>query len=231
MSAQDPRAGDAVDAPPTIRLSRIHTPVTVLGPGTRFGIWVQGCSIGCAGCVSRDTWDGAGGTDWSIDAVTEAFAQACVDDAVTGVTISGGEPFDQPAALQALVAGLRRHARDHDRTIDILCYSGYSERWLERHRAAALDGIDALLWGPYVDGRPTDLVWRGSANQVLSPRSPLGHTRFDAYVDTARSRPELQVAVGESLWLIGIPRRDDLERVERSLADRGIELLDTSWSA
>ncbi len=40
----------------TIELNKAHWPVTVLGPGRRIGLWVQGCSIHCPGCVSQDTW-------------------------------------------------------------------------------------------------------------------------------------------------------------------------------
>ena len=40
----------------TIAISRIHYPVTTLGPGKRIGIWMQGCSIRCPGCISADTW-------------------------------------------------------------------------------------------------------------------------------------------------------------------------------
>src|SRR5437899_11617845 len=39
-----------------IAISRIHFPVTKLGPGRRIGIWVQGCSVRCPGCISVDTW-------------------------------------------------------------------------------------------------------------------------------------------------------------------------------
>lgn len=41
--------------PVNIYINNAHFPVTVLGPGA-LGIWTQGCSIGCKGCVSRDTW-------------------------------------------------------------------------------------------------------------------------------------------------------------------------------
>ena len=37
-------------------VNRVHFPVTALGPGRRLGVWVQGCSIGCAGCLAHDTW-------------------------------------------------------------------------------------------------------------------------------------------------------------------------------
>lgn len=43
-----------------IRLSRLHFPVTALGPGERLGIWFQGCSLGCQGCISPDTWPSTG---------------------------------------------------------------------------------------------------------------------------------------------------------------------------
>ena len=40
-----------------VAISRLHFPVTTLGPGRRLGIWFQGCSIQCRGCISIDTWD------------------------------------------------------------------------------------------------------------------------------------------------------------------------------
>ena len=37
-------------------ISRLAHPVTNLGHGVRAGIWTQGCTIGCPGCMARDTW-------------------------------------------------------------------------------------------------------------------------------------------------------------------------------
>lgn len=45
----------------TVRVARIMAPITVLGPGSRVGLWVQGCALACPGCASRDTWDPGGG--------------------------------------------------------------------------------------------------------------------------------------------------------------------------
>ena len=39
-----------------IYLNKAHYPVTTLGPGRRIGLWLQGCTLACPGCVSRDTW-------------------------------------------------------------------------------------------------------------------------------------------------------------------------------
>jgi organic radical activating enzyme len=76
-----------------LRVSRIHVPVTALGPGRRVGIWVQGCSIGCAGCMSQDTWDPAGGEPVPVSRILSWLAG--LPGTVTGLTVSGGEPFQQ----------------------------------------------------------------------------------------------------------------------------------------
>ena len=102
----------------TIRLSRLHHPVTTLGPGVRAGVWVQGCPIGCRGCMSTDTWEA--GPEHEID-TGEVLRWLDTLDRVDGVTISGGEPFEQPEAVRALVTEIARSRPD----ADILVYSGY----------------------------------------------------------------------------------------------------------
>ena len=79
-----------------LALSRIHFPVTMLGPGMRIGIWFQGCSIRCSGCISLDTWASERGIT-SVEAVFQTM-QPFLPHA-DGLTVSGGEPFDQPLAL------------------------------------------------------------------------------------------------------------------------------------
>ena len=84
-----------------LRISRLHYPVTVLGPGRRIGIWVQGCSIGCPGCLSQDTWSPDAAEPVSVARVIETCRRVSKDE-LDGVTISGGEPFDQPDGLRCL---------------------------------------------------------------------------------------------------------------------------------
>ena len=211
-----------------LQVSRIHFPVTALGPGRRVGIWVQGCSIGCTGCISQDTWDPAGGRSWSIDEVVMAVAGA-VAGGCCGVTISGGEPFEQSAALACFVGRLRSLSSGSGEPLDLLCYSGFSLKRLQRCHVDILAQLDAVITGPYVRTRPTDLVWRGSENQVLTPLSALGRKRYAAAVNGRTSRPVIQVSVDEGVWMVGIPRLDDLGRVEARLAAAGVRLNDVSW--
>ena len=122
-----------------IAISRIHFPVTRLGPGRRVGIWVQGCSIRCPGCISVDTWaQGRGRT--GVSEVLEAIAPWI--SIADGFTISGGEPFDQSEALTTLLAGIRKLS-----AADILVFTGHSLEAI---------GTQALL-----NGRSDRCTYRG----------------------------------------------------------------------
>ncbi len=211
-----------------LQLNKVHYPVTALGPGTRVGIWVQGCSIHCAGCVSRDTWAPDAARAIEIDELMQ-----WIDDLggspIDGVTISGGEPFDQPQALRALVEALAAWRHGRRDTVDLLCFSGYPLRRLRREHAGLLGTFDAVMAEPYRRQEPTDLIWRGSANQRLVPLTDLGHARYDRYVDHVPERPPFQVAVDDGVWYIGVPRAGDMERLLAATAAAGVHQGAASW--
>jgi anaerobic ribonucleoside-triphosphate reductase activating protein len=205
-----------------LRISRLHYPVTVLGPGRRVGVWVQGCSIGCVGCMSRDTWDPAGGEPVDTTALNDLILSARDDAELDGVTISGGEPFQQPEALAELLRKLRREWPP----ADVLVYSGYSLDRLRQRHGDLLADIDAVMTGPFLEAQRTNERWRGSSNQVLTVLNPLLDERY--FAETLA--PTLQVSVDETaVWITGIPRRGDLERIRAKLAGSGLLLEDVSW--
>lgn len=211
-------------------LNKAHFPVTVLGPGRRIGIWFQGCSIGCPGCLSRDTWDRDPNTEIEIGDLL-AWCRSHGSGAVDGVTISGGEPFEQPEALAALVAGLDEWRLEGGRPLDMLCYSGLPLSTLRRKHSDVLAQLDAIIPGPYRAGSEGPLLWRGSVNQTIEPLSRLGVERYGSTPETP-GQPHLQVAVDEeAIWYIGLPRRGDLDRLERALAEAGVEQQRPSWRA
>jgi len=144
-----------------------------------------------------------------------------------GITISGGEPFDQPEGLFTLLSELSEWRGDDD--IDLLAYSGYSlERLRSRHRQA-LQLLDAVIPGSYQRGKPTRRIWRGSANQEIVALSALARERYPDYYAYEPERPPIQVAVDESIWLIGVPREGDLLRLEQLVQVDGIEIVGPSW--
>lgn len=216
-------------SPLLLRLNKAHYPVTVLGHGRRVGIWFQGCSIHCKGCVSQDTWDPAGGGPIAV-ADLLAWCRAKAGEGLDGITLSGGEPFDQPQALGALLDGLRRWRQQAGLELDLLCYSGYPLKTLEARHPALLAKLDALIPEPYADGLAGGGIWRGSANQTLVPLSPLGQARYGARLHEMPAGKAMQVAVeGGRVWMIGIPGRGDMAALEALCAERGLNLDQVSW--
>lgn len=195
-----------------IRISRLHFPVTTLGPGRRIGIWFQGCSIRCPGCISMDTWAQAGG-ETTVDAVLAQLA-AWLPQA-DGFTVSGGEPFDQPEALLALLRGLRRLSAG-----DILVYSGHAAERLADTLADADGLIDALISDPFDLAAPQTQALRGSDNQRLHCLTPLGRQRFAALPAGAKALDVMFDDDG-SVWLAGIPSRGDFQRLRELLTGQG----------
>lgn len=213
-------------------LSRIHFPVTSLGPGRRVAIWFQGCSIGCPGCVSRDTWQKRDDTLVSVEFVIE-HCRRDFGDEVEGITISGGEPFDQAAALAALLDGLTRWRKDKNLAIDFLCFSGLPFARLRSDFPGILDSLDAIIPEPYVNGLPTSRVWRGSSNQPLIPLSELGRERYQSFIAAERGGKGAFQVVAQAghIWFVGIPGRGDMDRLAEAGRRRGIVQEDVSWRA
>ena len=217
-----------------LALNKAHFPVTVLGPGRRIGLWFQGCSIGCPGCVSQDTWATDAGRRVPLTAVLAWCRQVTRNEPFDGVTISGGEPFDQPDALKALLEGLQRWRRERHLNFDVLCYSGHPFSRLQRDHATLLTQLDALIPEPYVDKQPMTHVWRGSANQPLVCLSERGRKRYAPHLD-ARADAQgkrLQVGIsGQRVWWVGLPARGDLQALEALCEQRGLTFEMTSWGS
>jgi anaerobic ribonucleoside-triphosphate reductase activating protein len=192
-----------------IALSRIHYPVRALGPGARIGVWLQGCSIRCPGCVSMDTWVGDQHVT-TLDEVKKGILPFL--PLADGVTISGGEPFDQPEALRALLQWLRdMHSGD------VFVYSGHTYEALQQY-FAAFDGlIDAVMTDPYRQDIGQTLALRGSDNQRLFFLTERGRERFASYERQIGPQDRtldlmFDDQTGE-IFMAGIPARGDLQRL------------------
>lgn len=213
-----------------IFINKVHYPVTVLGPGRRIGIWVQGCSIGCKGCISRDTWPQDDGKAMGVEDLLAWCEQISVSG-LDGVTISGGEPFDQPAALDGLLRGLIRWRERRKLSFDILCYSGYPLSTLRAQHAALLGLLDVVIAEPYVDALPSEHPWRGSSNQKLVALSTRGKRRYGtgSGPDAPPGKRIQALVDGQRVWYVGIPARGDMERLEQLCRARGVEFGQVSW--
>lgn len=212
-----------------LRVSRTHQPVHALGPGKRLAVWVQGCTLSCKGCMSRDTWAADGGTETPVSELVELWRSA-VARGVDGLTVSGGEPLQQPAGLAAFLTAADEVRRGQDRELDFLVYTGYDEAELGEAERLALDLADVVVFGRFDVARPTDLVWRGSANQLMTPRTDLGRRRYAEFLDHAPAKGPLQVELRDgNPWIIGTPRKEALRDLDRSLKALGLRVTDVTW--
>lgn len=132
------------------------------GPGRRFAVWVQGCSLRCPGCCNPEMFAADRG-----GALVEAPVLAervLATPGLEGLSVLGGEPFEQPAGVAELCRLVRAGGRS------VMVYSGYTLAELRARPEAgpALAQIDLLVDGRYEQGRPErSRRWVGSANQQL----------------------------------------------------------------
>ncbi|HTE50001.1 MAG TPA: 4Fe-4S single cluster domain-containing protein [Kofleriaceae bacterium] len=156
------------------------------GPGSRFAIWFQGCSLGCPGCFNPATHPAEPGQRVTVDDLLARIEAEA--DAIEGVTVSGGEPFEQPDALLALVSALRRRAP----RLSILVFSGFTRAEIDRrpHGPAILAAIDVLVDGRFVERRLLGRGLRGSDNQRI-------HLLGDRYtIDQIEATPVGEIVIG-----------------------------------
>jgi len=145
-----------------VRLHAVEPRSRANGPGVRYVIWFQGCNLGCPGCYNPDTHpDGAGTLRPIAEVVNDVEAHA---EGIEGVSISGGEPLQQPDALLALVRRLRERT-----ALSILVFSGYRRSEIEKMELGPeiLAHIDVLIDGRYIDKQRLASKLRGSRNQSI----------------------------------------------------------------
>ena len=153
------------ETPSVIRLFGLVTDSIVDGPGFRVSIFTQGCPHHCEGCHNPGSHDPAAGKEWTLDEVEKKFTGNPLLD---GITLTGGEPFQQPAACAELAR------RAHQKGLNVWSYSGYTYEKLrelaQRDEGvnALLSEIDVLVDGPFLlKERSLELLYCGSKNQRI----------------------------------------------------------------
>jgi len=149
-----------------LRLAGMHPDSIVDGPGIRFSIYVQGCPHRCPGCHNPETHDPGGGYEADSEELSALIGK--YRPGIDGVTISGGEPFEQAPALVPLAGKVVEEG------LNLVLYSGYSfEELLSKSRQdenihRLLEAGWLLVDRPYLlEERDLNLAFRGSRNQRL----------------------------------------------------------------
>lgn len=165
------------------------------GPGARFVVWMQGCTLGCPGCFNPNTHDAAGGREVDVEDLARELAGA-KDGGTEGLSLSGGEPLQQAEAAVALLDAARALG------MSTLAFSGYSLDEIRAlpHGHEVLARLDVLIDGRYVSTERLAAGLRGSANQniqLLTPRYTLAEVE-------ATPVAEIRISPGGELILTGV---------------------------
>ena len=110
-----------------LRLAGVIRESIVDGPGWRFVVFAQGCPHHCPGCQNPQTHDFAGGYDSKVG---NLIAELRKNPLLSGVTLSGGDPFAQAEPFAVLAAEV------HKLGLNVITYTGWTYEQI-------MDGLDS----------------------------------------------------------------------------------------
>jgi anaerobic ribonucleoside-triphosphate reductase activating protein len=170
--------------------------------------------------MSRDTW-AAARRKITVSEILDRV-QPWLEEA-DGITISGGEPFEQPEALMELLEGLRKAA-----DTSVIAYSGFSLEQLIEGHPSILEQIDLLISEPFDSTKAVSAPLFGSANQRVTCLTKRGVETWQMAEADWRDRGGRLDLIAEAdgmIWIAGVPGPGDLERLGTRLRCAGITPL------
>ena len=205
-----------------LRIARFQERSQALGPGIRAVVWFQGCAFDCPGCIAAEM---NRSDDFELATPSDLAERVLKIRGIEGVTLSGGDPFDQPLTLLAdFLEILKRRSE-----LSVMCYTGRTLDQLRRSgpndvTARILKWLDILIDGLYVESLNDGSAWRGSSNQQIHFLSPR-YRQLESSVCRNQER-QLEVSVGSSheIEITGIPPTGFMDRLRSQLNSRGLSL-------
>lgn len=146
-----------------VQIANIVKETSTDGAGLRTSIYFQGCSIRCPECHNKELWDENKGDFVEVDEVLSSFDS----NFISGISILGGEPTDQPEALIELITKYKMQ----NPTKTIWLYTGRVYEWIKPNIPPLWEAIqqyvDVVVDGPYIGCSSAHCKFRGSQNQRI----------------------------------------------------------------
>ncbi|MDO8812572.1 MAG: 4Fe-4S cluster-binding domain-containing protein [Gallionella sp.] len=184
-----------MDKSSTLNLAAFLPQSRANGPGLRSVLWVQGCSLRCAGCFNPGFQPFAGGYESTVD---EVIALLLAQPDTEGVSFSGGEPFSQATALAEVAEAVRAAGKG------VLIFTGQDVATLKVSRYPGVQRLlaaaDLLAAGPYRCDLPQRHPLLASTNQEL-----LYLTERYLGVELGSRRSEFRIGVDGEVSVTGFP--------------------------
>ncbi|MDQ7091117.1 MAG: 4Fe-4S single cluster domain-containing protein [Methylococcales bacterium] len=197
-----------------LKLHSIAYPVTALGVGKRVVLWVSGCSLNCKGCISPELQTTHKAKEISIDSLSTHLLALTTE--LDGITLSGGEPFEQAEGLTALLITLKQKRP----AWDVLAFSGYSLAYLQGMKKTndLLAQIDSLVDGVYQQNNVGKHPLTASANQRIHYLTQRGEALAPAYDSLAMNHANLAIGTDPTQRLVGIIRPHERRQIHQKLS-------------
>lgn len=144
-----------------IRIAGIEEESIVDGPGIRMVIFAQGCKHNCVGCHNPESHSFTGGQLVEVD---EIIKRVKANPLLDGISLSGGEPFEQAEECSILAKKVRALG------LNVVTYTGYTfeEILAEENFRRLLLETDILIDGKFeIEEKSLMLKFRGSKNQRI----------------------------------------------------------------
>ena len=197
-------------------LARILYPVKVLGPGNRIGIWFDGCPHHCRGCSNPELWDTQEKYKTTLEVFENLLDKICSTHSVDGFTLTGGDPFAQPEALEEILPVLSNISND------ILVYTGFQYEELKTLYPKQLSQIGVLIDGPYIEERNIGIPLCGSDNQQIIILNPALTETYATYLRDARNTIQ-DFTTMDGVISVGIHNPDYNTAIDKLLQNKGLE--------
>lgn len=134
------------------------------GEGIRVSLYTQGCHVRCPGCFNEETWDFHKGKPFTLD-IKNKLINLINRPHIQGFTLLGGEPMsiENKDEIDHLLQEIKEKTHKN-----IWLYSSYTYEVLLKERSHALQYVDVLVDGPFIEHlKDPQLKFCGSSNQRL----------------------------------------------------------------
>lgn len=144
-----------------MNIAHIEESSFIYGPGQRFVIWVQGCSIHCKGCWNKEMWSFNTKNEISVSELIERISDE--ENNIEGITLLGGEPLDQFEEIIELLNECRHIG------LSTMLFTGYEMTEITEKGMSSIKNLtDILITGRYDETKRTlNHQWIGSTNQEI----------------------------------------------------------------
>ncbi len=176
----------------------------VNGPGLRSVVWVQGCRRKCPDCINPHTHPHK---PVKLLDPKELGRQLVQVRGTIGISISGGEPFEQAQACALLAEEVKAAGKS------VMVFTGFPFEQLRESNDPAvqrfLKTIDLIVAGPYIQElKCQSKLWRASSNQTVHFLTNNGEIQAQAH---SPESPTMEIRTnGNRISFTGLPDQEDL---------------------